>query len=201
MSKSPINLKLVTAYWCNRVSPDYEDRFEWSSEEIDEDVEDIGARARMVLVALAKSAPDDYNAAYFAAGPLENYINLVVEKADANEAAFIVNNPHLKKLLKFVWGDIKKLKPLARQKDADIVFQDPSIGSELRTLDLNDVVGFWCHMCVPSMVENYDRQYERVIEKLLNKQTRERTMHDLLISAPDDRAIAYLKDNIFVLRG
>ena len=121
-----IDLRLISAYWCNHVAADYEDRFVWSWDKVEfEEIEHVGERARSILVALAKSAPNERGDAYFAAGPLENYINLIVQEKDANEAAFIIGNIHLKKLLPLAWGDIQELEPLARHKDSTVHFQEP----------------------------------------------------------------------------
>ncbi len=193
-----VDLKFISAYWCNRVTPEYEDRFLWSWEQADEAVDEINDYSRTILVALAKTAPDEYTQAYFAAGPLEDYINLIVREKQANEAAFIEGNPYLKNLLPFVWGDAEKLGPLSKYKSATVQFQEPCPEKNLKVVEVKELMGFWCRTCVSSIVTDYDVYYERVLKKLLNKKTREAATQDLLISAPDERAAEYLEENVFM---
>src|SRR4029079_5791148 len=116
IKKSQVSLSLISAYWCNSICPQYEDRFRWASIEVDEIVKRIGPDARRILAALAETVPDKHNAAFFAAGPLENYINLIIEEANANEASYIRKDPRLRSLLKYVWGDKKNCALLRGEK-------------------------------------------------------------------------------------
>lgn len=193
------NLRLIVAYWCNHVAPDYEDRFFWAYEQVDDIVHEVGEPARALLVALAQTAPDDHNAAYLAAGPLEDYINVVVAHKLADEAACILHQKHLKPLLPYVWGNIEKLEPLAAKSSARTTFNEPDLTKYTRVIDAKTLMGFWCHTCVSSIVEDYKDYYQQVLAKLFDTKTRPDAMHDLLLSAPDEKAAQYLHDAIFVL--
>jgi len=177
----------------------YKERFFWSWEKVEESVSHIGVNARVLMVALAQAAPDEQSAFAIAAGPLENYINLIVKKRATDEAAFIVGNEYLKPLLSGVWGDIQKLEPLAKLSARANLSDDLRVETGLQILTLKEVAAFWCQMCVSSIVTNYQETYEQVMEKLFNKNTREQAKHDLLLSAPDEEAKKYLESNIFVL--
>ena len=201
MDKSEIDLKLLSAYWCNHVAADYEERFFWAWEKVSVEITNrISNQARLILIALAKSAPNEHGEAYLAAGPLEDYINLIVKKRLAGEAAFIVNNSDLYKLLVYVWGDVIQLEPLARSYGKAKKKKAITPRTDLQSLDLKEVTGFWCHMAASKIVTDYDEYYARVENKLLDKKSREQTMHDLLLSAPDKEAEAYLYSKIFILQ-
>jgi hypothetical protein len=194
--QSQTDLKLLSNYWCKSVAPDYEDRFFWAYEKVDVDsVEAIGETARAMLQALALSAPDEYTAGLLAAGPLENYINLIVKNRAADEAAYIVDNRLLNHYLPLVWGKVDELMPLARK--GQVKSTTPVIVTALKMLDLREVMGFWCKVCVTSRVHDYDGYYSNVLNKLHNKNTRENAMQDLLLSTPDKGLEEYLTENIF----
>jgi hypothetical protein len=110
------NLKLISTYWCNYVATASESsqdqRFFWAWAKVDELVHEISDSALNTLVQLAQSAPDEEAEAYFAAGPLEDYINLIVSKQDKVAAKQLNDNPELQKLLSLVWGEITEFRQL-----------------------------------------------------------------------------------------
>ena len=194
-----VDLKFVSAYWCNCVSAEYETRFGWAWEFADEATYEINDRARTVLLVLAKAIPDDYAAASFAAGPLENYVNLIVREKDAGEADFVVSSVYLRNLLPLVRGSVDDLWSLAKTSRMTVEFSMPDLEKELWILEIRQLMGFWCRICSTSAMEQYDASYNQVLQKLLNKKTREGTVHDITASAPDEKLLEYVKDNIFVL--
>jgi hypothetical protein len=191
-------LTLIAAYWCNCLSPKYEERYIWAEEKVDEAVDQLGGEARTLLVQLAQSAPDEYTNSYFAAGPLEDYINLIVEEKNADEAASILGDGHLRELLPLVWGDIEKLQPLAKIGHSLAFGTIPDIIP--RVVGLKELMGFWCNMCASSNTKDYDQFYDEVLGKLLNKRSRDDMIKDLLGSAPDEQAVRYLEENVLILR-
>jgi len=94
-----VELNLISAYWCHEVASSNEDMFSWAYEEIQALTHEISEVSLQTLVALATTAPTDYLMANLAAGPLEDYINLVVEEERVDQADFIINNPYLKSAL------------------------------------------------------------------------------------------------------
>lgn len=180
-------------------STDYHDRFYWSWERINRAGSTIDQHTRSLLIALAQAAPDEFTGACLAAGLLEDYINLVVKQKSANEAAFIVGNRYLKPLLPDVWGDIQKLEPLAKLSKGTSRKDDLILEINLRTLSLKEVTGFWCHTCASAEKPYYHGIYQQVLGKLLGKITGEGVQRDLLRSAPDKEAEAYLKSIILTL--
>jgi ribonuclease D len=198
MNGKTFNLKSMSAYWCNSVVGDYENRFFWSRELVDDHMQSVSKEARLILETLAHSAPSEYAASYFAAGPLEDYVNLIARQKDEDEASYILSNESLNNLLQFVWGDVGQLRSLAK-KTRLVSSHSSTLESTLTTLTSKEVAGFWCKICASPEVTEYDKHYQKAINALLNKQSREQTMQDLLISAPDKKAELYLETNIFVL--
>lgn len=196
--KHKIDLKLITSYWCNDVSPEWEDRFSWAFEKVDIDgVNKIGDAARTLLQTLALSYIDERTGSSIAAGPLENYINLIIKKQDANEAAYIVTHPILSRLLPYVWGEVDKLMPLAQRGKATSPI--PEIDTGIQTLNLREVTCFWCKLASSKNTDLYDQHFEIVMEKLRNKATRKKVTDDLLLSAPDKKAEQYLLNEVISL--
>ena len=196
-----VDLRFLSATWCHEVVAPYEDRFDWTFEKAYEITHDVSADAIVTLVALAMTAPDEQTEANFAAGPLEDYVNLVVENKLADEAAYIINNPFLKNALPGVWGEIEAFKELAKKGDFKKVHINmPNPDSGLKVFSAKTLMGFWCHTCVSSLVTEYQKYYDEVLKKLLNKKLRDDAIHDLMLSAPDERAITYLKENVLVLQ-
>lgn len=194
------NLKLLSAYWSNYVSPEHEDRFRWAWEEVEEAMYEIHNTARKLLVALTKSAPDDRASAYFAAGPLETYINMVVQENNISEAVFIATNNDLRPLLPQVWGEREKLEAMTKEVPTGVKYESLDVAIDLKTLSLKDLMGFWCRVCGSASSNEYEAQYNAVLQKLLSEKEREGTISDITVSAPDDKLLTYVKDNIFVLQ-
>lgn len=195
-----IDLKFISAYWCKSVSLRYVESFTWAWEKAEETVMEIGEDARSLLVSLAKSAPDEQAASYFAAGPLENYANLVVGEGNADEAAFIAGNRYLWRLLPLVWGKAEEIGPLAKLSRQPVHFQEPYPEKELKAAGITELMGFWCRVCGSSSSTEYEGPYNQMLKKLLNGKNREDAVHDITISAPEEALLEYVKDNIFVLK-
>jgi hypothetical protein len=108
-------LKTVCGYWCNyavRVSDPQDEHYFWAWQEVDEAVHEISTETFDLLCALAYAAPDAQAEAYLAAGPLEDYINTIVDRKDQEEARKVVTTPELNRLLADVWGEISEFKKL-----------------------------------------------------------------------------------------
>lgn len=190
-------LKLITAYWCNGATGNREQRFFWAYEKVDEIVHEVGPQARSLLLLLSRSAPGEYATSLFAAGPLEDYVNVVLDNKLADEAAFIVNDDILNQMLSEVWSDIDSLRSLAAHSSSRSSAAPIDLG--LRFLDPKEAAGFWCQTCTSSAVDEYKEAYDRVIAKLLDSKTREKVTQDLLLTAPDKQAEELLHSNIFAL--
>lgn len=190
-----VDLKLITSYWCNEVSPEWETRFLDAFEKIDIDgVSKIGKSARVILQSLALSYTDERAASSLAVGPLENYVNVIVKENDSNEAAYIVEHPILGRLLPYVWGKAGDLMHLARK--GKVVSKIPTIGTGLQVLDWREATCFWCKLASSKRIATYDQFYEVVMEKLRKKSTRPKITEDLLLCAPDQKAEKYLKEEV-----
>lgn len=192
-----INLKLLTAYWCNEVTRNKEDKFRWAYDAISEIETNIGDATREYLIAFAMSAPAKQNEAYFAAGPLENYINAIVAAKDKDEAYFVTHDPYLKKLLPNVWGDIEKLESLAKQTTRYTKHFEPVIDFGLQALSPKELTGFWCHVCSPTVVEEYESYHQAVLKRLQDTNLRDKVKAELLASLPHEDMKAYLQNTIF----
>jgi hypothetical protein len=195
---STINLKLLTAYWCNEVTSSKEEKYMWASKKMWEEYENkINDTTRRHLIAFAMSAPAQQNEAYFAAGPLENYINAIVAAKNKDEAYFVTHDPYLKKLLPYVWGDVAKLEALAKQTTRYTKYSEPVMDFGLQALTAKELAGFWCHACSPAAVEEYEIYYQTVLTKLKDPELRDKVKVDLLASLPHEDMKTYLENNIF----
>jgi hypothetical protein len=193
-----IDLKLLTAYWCNEATSTKEEEYMWTFEKIREEYENkINDTTRRHLIAFAMSAPAKQNEVYFAAGPLENYINAIVAAKDKDEAYFVTHDPYLKKLLPYVWGDVAKLEPLAKQTTRYTKYSEPVIDFGSQALTAKELAGFWCHACSPVVVEEYEIYYQTVLTKLKDPKLRDKVKVDLLASLPHADMKTYLENNIF----
>ena len=193
------DLKLISAYWCSSVCAQYEERFDWARDEIEERVSKIGESARSILEALALTAPDMRTLAYFAAGPLENYINHIVSKKHVDEAAKVKQCPGLQEALKMVWGDVEKLDLLSNGITNKADKLDSIQFEGLENLEPKVAMGFWCRVTGSKVSEDYDAYYHIVTTNLTMVSTRKSTVHDLITTAPDHQAITFLDQDIFIL--
>lgn len=191
-------LKTIVAYWCHYVGPLYIDRFAWAWDQVELDkVNTVGKDTHDILLLLASTALNERSQSYFAAGALETYINLIIQQKDHEEAAFILESKELKPCLQYTWADTDELKIIAK---VGTPIETTDFELPLRVLTLKEVVGFWSHIAVSKVVDDYEMYYSSILGKLLSDKTRDPVMEDLLNSSPDEGMSDYLKENIFVIR-
>jgi len=196
--QKPTQLQTISAYWCHYNSGELEDRYDWVLDALSEQIQALSDDAYFLIVSLAKSAPSERCESFVAAGPLEDYVNEIVTKRRAGLAKRIIETRGLRELLPQAWGQSSKLEDLASGA-ADNATPPAQPDSPLKMFDIKEIMGFWSSACVPSFVEDYQGDFNAVIDKLSSSSPdkREAMEDELKASAPDDKAKEYLDIHIF----
>ncbi len=179
----------LSAYWCNYVAPETDERFFWAWQKIQDvidegDVEDVC----LLLTSLATLAPDEYAKAYLAAGPLEDYLNKLYAKGDSVSASYIKGFKIINELFQYVWSP-EAIEFINKQQITVATFNDAVLDAQNRYSKLRFTILFWCTFIYPTSEIIVKNNYNGLYAESLIPFKQNIKQEILTNTAPDNKAL------------
>lgn len=188
------NLKLITGYFCQEKTSEYDRRFKWAFDETWEFFDDDDKSIYEKLIQVLQYLTADPSIAGYDISPTMFFEDLVKEACKVNdkEALDLIRNNDALMFYLEIMREIPSCVPFVEQINSMTRSKVPekiTFDWKLKILSPKECVGFWVSSMYPRLWNGY-RSYSHLIDaKLASVTDTIATVEDLATSAPDSYAM------------